>query len=149
MIKIGICPLPQAWRQNSRCCFPSQEGLRKVSWATSLLHGYPRPQQLPSQRAAPHLRDGLPLLWRHRRGFPSCDTSSGKEGKQERERKKEDCILLHAVPVLDASALVPSSLAAALCTLDQPFCHTMVTSTVRPSNPPQPPLPVEGASASL
>lgn len=30
-----------------------------------------------------------------------------------------------------------------------PFCHTIVTATVRPPNPPQPPLPVEGASAFI
>lgn len=79
MIKTGICPLPQACRQNSGCCFPSQRRSRR-----SLLHGYPRPWQLSSQGAAPP----LPLLWGHSRGFPSCDTSAGKEVREEEEGNK-------------------------------------------------------------
>lgn len=58
--------------------FPPRRGSRR-----SLLHGYPRPWQLSSQRAAPL----LPLLWEHSRGCPSCDTSAGKEVRQEEGNK--------------------------------------------------------------
>lgn len=113
-------------------------GLKEVTWATPLQHGYPRPQLLLTCGTGCHCFEGT------RRGFPSCHNSSGNEETQEKEGKKEDCILLHAATVSpEAATLVPSSRAAALSTLNQPFCHTMVTSAVRLSNPPQPPLPAK------